>query len=322
MKVLVTGGSGFLGPNVCEILAKEGNEVISFDLRHPERVENIHGSVKMVRGDVTSYDSILSCLREDPVEGIIAAAAKILGDQEDPLGTFRVNVLGMANVLEAARKTGITRVVLTSTAGVYGRRSDPGVLREDSPMTPEDTYEHTKMVAENWAKTYRDRYSIDVRVVRFPFLYGPRQYVVWPLNIVLYHALVESRLRLKSGGDYPLEYLHVSDAAAGVVQALEAENPTHSTFNIGTGTCISVDEIARTVKKLFPSFEYDIGPGLWPSETLNSWVRGPLDISRARDELGYRPRYSIRAGIEDLASWEKAHPDEYLAWPKNDLWIV
>jgi UDP-glucose 4-epimerase len=322
LKVLVTGGSGFLGPNICDILVKEGDEVISFDLKHPERAEKSLGSVKAVRGDVTSFDSIVSCLRENPVEGIIAAAAKILGDQEEPLGTFRVNVLGLANVLEAARKTGVKRVVFTSTAGVYGKRGDSGPLREDLSMRPEDTYEHTKMVAEYWAKTYRDRYSTDVRVVRFPFLYGPRQYAVWPLNIVLYHALVGSRLHLTNGGDYPLEYLHVRDAAEGVVRALKAETPIHTTFNIGTGTCNKVDEIAGTVKKLFPSFEYDIGPGLWPSEMLNSWVRGPLDISRARDELGYRPHYQIGPGIEDLASWEKSYPDEYLSWPKNALWIL
>ncbi len=318
----MTGGSGFLGPHVCEILATNGNEVTSFDLKHPEGAEETRGSVKRIRGDVTSYESILTCLRENPVEGIVAAAAKILGDQEDPLGTFRVNVLGVANVLEAARTTGVKRVVLTSTAGVYGKRTDPGVLPENLPMTPEDTYEHTKMIAENWAKTYRDRYSIDVRVVRFPFLYGPRQYVVWPLNIVLYHALEGSRLSLARGGDYPLEYLHVRDAAEGVVLALCAEKPTHKTFNIGTGSCVRVDDVAKAVKKFFPSFECDIGPGLWSSETLNSWVRGPLDISRAREELGYRPRYDIESGIADLASWEKAHPAEYLAWPKNDLWIL
>lgn len=317
---MVTGGSGFLGPNICEILRREGHEVISFDLKHPVGVQNEPGLVR-VAGDVTSYDSVLSCVRENQIDGIIAAAAKILGDQEDPLGTFRVNVNGLANVLEAARKTGVRRVVFTSTAGVYGKRNDFKVLREDLPLTPEDTYEHTKAVAESWARTYRDRYSLDVRVVRFPFLYGPRQYVVWPLNIILYHALVGSRLELSTGGDYPLEYLHVRDAAMGAVLALSTEKPTHNTFNIGTGVCVTANEVAKVVNTQFPSFQYEIGPGLWSSEVLNSWVRGPLEIGIAEKELGYRPHYGIDAGIADLAEWEMAHPEEYLAWPKNDLWL-
>ncbi len=318
---MVTGGSGFLGPNICEILRREGHDVISFDLKHPLGIESAPGLVR-VSGDVTSYDSVLNCVRENHVDGIIAAAAKILGDREDPLGTFRVNVGGVANVLEAARQAGVGRVVFTSTAGVYGKRRDLEALREDLPMTPEDTYEHTKAVAESWAKAYRDRYSLDVRVVRFPFLYGPRQYVVWPLNIILYHALVGARLRLTAGGDYPLEYLHVRDAAMGTVLALNAEKPAHHTFNIGAGVCVKANEVAKSVKRQFPSFEYEIGPGLWSSNVLNSWVRGPLDIGRAEAELGYKPRYDIDAGIADLADWEMAHPEEYVAWPKNDLWIL
>src|SRR5207237_9183776 len=141
----------------------------------------------------------------------------------------------------------------------------------------EDTYEHTKAVAESWARTYRARYSLDVRVVRFPFLYGPRQYVVWPLNIVLYHALRSSPLRLARGGDYSLEYLHVRDAANGTALALKAERPTHWVFNIGTGKCVTVRQVVNAVRSVFPSFDCEIGPGLWSSDVLNAWVRGPLD---------------------------------------------
>lgn len=322
MKVLVTGGSGFLGPNICDILVNDGFEVTSFDVRHPAGAGRRDGALKRVEGDVTSLDSILACLREDPADMIVAAAAKILGDQEDPLGTFRVNVLGVANVLEAARRTGAKRVVFTSTAGVYGRTDAHKLLGEDLPLTPEDTYEHTKAVAEGWVETYRSRYSLDVIVVRFPFLYGPKGYLVWPLNVVLYHGIKGLPLRLKQGGDYQLEYLHVRDAAAGVVDALRTNDPEHHMFNIGTGRCVKVFEVAEAVRKLFPSFNCEIGPGLWSSEMLNSWVRGPLDISRARDELGYRPRFDVEKGIADLAAWEQAHPEELATWPKSDLWLL
>ncbi len=317
----MTGGAGFVGSSICKILAGQGEEVISFDLK-PQRSPRPAGlRVRSVVGDIASYDSVLRAIRKHRVDRIIAAAAKILGDQEDPLGTFRVNVLGLANILEAARKEKVERVVSISTAGVYGKRDDLKPLTEDLPIRPEDTYEHTKAQGESLVTMYKVRYSLDIRVVRFPFLYGPTQYLVWPLNIVLYHALKARRLELDQGGDYALEYLFVKDAAKGTILALEADGAVGKTYNIGTGKTTSTFEVAKAVKRLYPSFDYEIGPGEWKSEMLNAWRRGPLDISKA-EEIGYRPTYGIREGLAELDAWERTHPDEYKKWPSNDLWIV
>jgi nucleoside-diphosphate-sugar epimerase len=195
-------------------------------------------------------------------------------------------------------------------------------LTENLPVKPEDTYEHTKAQGESLLRMYQERYSLDARVVRFPFLYGPKQYVVWPLNIVLYHALNAKRLELRQGGDYGLEYLFVKDAAMGTILALKAKGARSGTYNIGTGKTTSTLEVAKVVKDLYPSFEYKIGPGLWPSGMLNAWIRGPLNIGKAEKELGYRPKYGIEDGLRELGEWERRHPDEYQAWPKNDLWIM
>ncbi len=321
MPILVTGGAGFVGSNICGMLASQGEEVVSFDMK-PQDPPHVAGPrVRSVLGDIASYDSVLQAIRKHGVDRIIAAAAKILGDQEDPLGTFRANVLGLANILEAARREKVERVVSISTAGVYGRSDGLTPLAEDLPMRPEDTYEHTKAQGESLVGMYRERYSLDVRIVRFPFLYGPKQYVVWPLNIVLYHAIEAKLLELSQGGDYALEYLFVKDAALGTILALEAKGAKGETYNIGTGKTTSTFEVARAVKNLCPSFEYEIGPGLWPSEILNAWRRGPLDISKA-EEIGYRPKYGINEGLRELDAWERTHPDEYRKWPKNELWIV
>jgi len=167
-----------------------------------------------------------------------------------------------------------------------------------------------------------ERYGLDVRVIRFPFLYGPRQYVVWPLNIILYHALAGKTLRLRQGGDYSLEYLYVKDAAAGAVAALRSDGAKSHFYNIGTGKCTTVREIVRLAREAFPGFECEAGDGLWSSEMLNSWVRGPLDVSRAAKELGFVAQFDVERGMRDLAAWEEEHPEEYESWPKNDLWIL
>jgi nucleoside-diphosphate-sugar epimerase len=169
---------------------------------------------------------------------------------------------------------------------------------------------------------YVERYELDVRTVRFPFLYGPRQYVVWPLNIVLYHALTGKLLKLRQGGDYSLEYLYVKDAAAGAISALKSDRAESRIYNIGTGTCTSVRELVAVAKTLFPGFDCEVGDGLWANETLNSWIRGPLDVGRARRELGFSAEFDVERGMRDLAEWEQEHREEYATWPKNDLWIL
>ena len=322
MRVLLTGGSGFLGRQILQILENGGDEVVIFDLSEPGPAIAKERGASYFRGDITSFDDVSECISKNRVDGIIHAAAKLLGDQEDPLGTFRVNVLGLGNVLEAARKAQVSRMVSISTAGVYGKRPDLNPLPEDLPMTPEDTYEHTKALGEGLARLYVDRYGLDVRVIRLPFLYGPRQHLVWPLNIVLYHAIKGKPLTLKQGGDYSLEYLHVQDAAAGAVAALRSDNATSRLYNIGTGRCVPVRDILRTAKRIFPGFDYNVGVGPWSSEALNAWVRGPLDVTRAKEELGFVARYDLERGMRDLASWEQVHLDELERWPDSELWIL
>lgn len=323
MKVLLTGGSGFLGKQLCRSLVKRNHEVVLLDLREPAHSLEKDLGISYFRGNVTSLEDVSACLeKHGRVEGVINAAAKILGDQDDPYGTFSVNVGGLASVLEASRRADVTRVVSISTAGIYGRRDSLEPLNEDLPMNPQDTYEHTKAIGEGLARMYAERYSLDVRVVRFPFLYGPEQYVVWPLNILLYHALRGARLRLKQGGDYGLEYLYVKDAAAGAIAALESDTAVSRVYNIGTGRCTTVRELIDPIKRVFPSFDCDAGGGLWVSAMMNDWVRGPMTVKRAQEELGFVAGYDIEKGIRDLSDWERNHPEEYGNWPKNELWLM
>jgi len=317
--IMVTGGAGFIGSQICEILAASNQQVAIFDLRSAKEMENI----RTYRGDITNIHDLIDCVKEYNVEGIISTAAILPPwDVDDPYKTFQVNVGGLVNVLEITRIFNLKRLIFISTAGVYGKRYDLKPISENTPMHPESYYEKTKMMGEQLCKTYMERYNLDVGIVRFPFVYGPKQHDIWPLNILLYNALKGKPLRVSQGADYVMDYVYVKDAARGCFLAYYAKSLPNVVYNISLGRLVSVSEIADVIKKMFPSFNCIIGLGPWPSELHQSWIRGPLDISRAKTDLGYEPQYDVREGVRDLVEWLRKNPSEYEAWPSSDLWII
>jgi len=321
MTVMVTGAAGFIGSYVCQELLGKGEDVVSYDLMSP--VSGLRGPKLHIEiGDVTSFQNTLEVVKRNKVRGIIAVAAILPPwDSVNPYKTIRVNGLGIANALETQRLMDLDRAVYVSTAGVYGKRSDLSPIDENSAKHPEIVYEKAKLIGEQVCQTYKDHYGLDIRVVRFPFVYGPGQHDIWPLNVLLYHALEGKTFKIHEGADYALDLTYVKDTARGCVQAYLAERVSSFAYNIGFGRLVPVSEIAAALKKIFPDFRYEIGPGLWPGEIHRAWVRGPLKIDRAKSELGYRPEYELERGLGDFAEWLKAHP-EHKSWPKNDLWVV
>lgn len=317
--VMVTGGAGFIGSQICKILAASNKQVVIFDLRSAREMENI----RMCRGDIANLHDLIGCVKKHDVEGIISTAAILPPDDvRNPYKTFQVNVGGLVNVLEITRIFDLKRLIFISTAGVYGKSYDLKTISEDKPMNPEIYYEKTKMMGEQLCKTYMERYDLDVGIVRFPFVYGPKQHDIWPLNILLYYALKGEALRVSQGADYVMDYLHVKDAARGSILAYYAKSLPNVVYNIGLGRLVSVSEIADVIKEMLPSFDCVIGHGPWPSELHQSWIRGPLDISRAKFDFGYEPGYEVREGVRDLVEWLQKNPSEYETWPSNDLWVV
>jgi len=323
MTVMVTGGAGFVGSYVCRELVNRDQNVVSYDLLSPiSRLGYALPNLRTHIGDVTSFQDMTECVKRNKVEGIIAAAAILPPwDAINPYKTLQVNAMGIANALEVQRLMDLERVVFVSTAGVYGKRSDLSPIDEDSSKNPEIVYEDSKLIGEHVCRTYKTRYGLDVRVVRFSFIYGLGQHDIWPLNILLYHALERKNFKIREGGDYAMDLCYVKDTARGCVQAYVAKQPSALAYNIGFGKLTTVTEIASALKNIFPEFQFEIGPGLWPSEMHRAWVRGPLKIERARTELGYSPQYDLKTGLADLVEELKTRP-EHKSWPENDLWIM
>lgn len=301
-RVLVTGGGGFLGSAITEALAARGDGVIAFDLAIGPRLRQLaeaHGGVTPVVGELTEWPHLAGALAEHRPDQVVHCAA-IVGVPASvgaPIATMRVNVEGALNLFEAMRLAGIRRVVHISSEEVYGPFTAP-LIDEEHPCRPLMAYGISKLAVEQLGRSYRQLYGLECINVRTCWVYGPglpRPRV--PKTLI--DAALEGRpLHLPAGGDFRVDHVYVDDAVQGVLLALDHAEHAHDVYNIATGQAPSLAEIVAIIRDLVPGADLSIGPGDYQfNERVGPVPKGALDISRAREHLGYAPRYDIRAGL-------------------------
>lgn len=301
MPTLVTGGSGFVGSFALRQLVSMREDSISFSTKLPPR--DISGKVKSVLGDVRSFASILSAIKLHRVDRIIHAAS-LLGyaSQEEPMLAFETNVLGTMNVLEAARIMDVDRIVYVSGQSIYGDSE------EETPITEEHAllhrrgwiYPSTKCFGENMGLSYAENYGLGFTAVRLSLVYGPgKERGYQAFKNCVEDAFFKKIVKIPEGGDQKWDALYVKDAANGLVLAAFARKPKHRIFNIGSGAgrMYSLRDLAKIVATHIPDARFEIGPG---NMSMMESLRGPLDITKARKELHYEPRYPLlEDGVKD-----------------------
>jgi UDP-glucose 4-epimerase len=240
----------------------------------------------------------------------IVHAAAFVGavSAANPALSVQVNVMGMVNVLEAARAFDVARVVYTSAKGVYGPAlGEYGAptykpVPEDHPKNPKRIYDSAKLMAEQVGLYYQANMGMDVVVLRFATTYGPgktaRHGKMGVTSQIVENPANGLPFRLPQGGDEKDDFIYNKDSAHGIYLACMAKNPKSRVYNIGTGVGITLNDVARVVRKHLPHAEIEIGPGLnflgmpYPASSV-------YDISRARAELGFAPQYDLEHGIAD-----------------------
>jgi nucleoside-diphosphate-sugar epimerase len=305
MAVFITGGYGHVGSWAAYLLAKEGEEVIIYDVsdRSPDYLSEVSENITYVSGDVMDFPALTEAFRQhrDQISGIIHTVA-LMGEfvTKNPHGSVLLNIGGLLNVLELARIFDIRKVIYTSTGAVYGAAD--GMVAEDKDLpNPADLYAATKASGEYLGRQYESNFGLDFRICRIYFVYGPGRVPSEFMRLykVAFGALEGLEgLRLEKGADQKLDFTYVEDAARGVVLLYKAENLKNKIFNIATGIGSSIGEVVRLTEKYshFP-VSVEIGPGkLLPRCEA-------LDISRAMEELGYRPKYQLEQGIKLYADY-------------------
>ena len=310
MKVLITGGMGVIGSMVSSRFVQEGHRPVIM-ARHLDRnlIRPIEDKVDIELGDVLDLPRILSIIQSYKTTHIVHTAALIgaLSNQNPPQ-SVHVNVIGTLNVLEAARLMKVQRVVYTSAKGIYGHIDGEyghptyRPLPEDHPKRPMRIYESAKLMGEHMGQFYQRTYGLEFAALRFSMTYGPGKTVRHGAMSVLSHivegAYSGKAVRIEKGGDQKDDMIYNKDVAHGIYLACTVPKLRYDAYNIGTGAGFTLKDAADEVKRLIPEADIQIGPGL-------HYLGGPAhyysvyDITRAREDLGFSPQFSLGKAIED-----------------------
>ena len=299
MKVLITGGSGFIGSYLVKHLLEQGHEVKVLDLRKPD-IE--HKKLEFVN------KSVMDELAED-IHGcdIVYHFAAMLGvDNSDkrPLETMRINLEGSVNVFKSAVEANVKRMIYASSSEVYGEpRELP--IGEDSVKGPVSAYGVSKLAAEIYAKAYNHEFGTDIKIVRFFNVYGRGQSNNFVIPIFINKALENKPLKVFGEGSQTRCFTYVEDIAEGVFTVLE-KGKTGEAYNIGNNQPTTILELAQTIKAVTGSKSEIIKAGFGKATRLKSReieYRIP-DISKMK-ALGWEPKTMVREGIKKILEFRK-----------------
>ena len=300
MKILVTGGNGFIGSTLVKHLLDNGNEVKVVDLQKPDIK---HKNLEFVN------KSIMDDLSED-IKGcdVVFHFAAILGvDNSDnkPLETMRINLEGSVNVFKSAVEAGVKRIIYASSSEVYGEpRELP--IREDSVKGPVSAYGVSKLAAEIYAKAYNHEFGTDIKIVRFFNVYGYGQSNKFVIPIFINGALENKPLRVFGDGSQTRCFTYVGDIADAVLMVLE-KGKTGEAYNIGNNNPTTIFELAQAIKELTGSKSEIIKSGFGKETRLKEReieYRVP-DISKM-NALGWKPNTMVREGVKKVLELKKS----------------
>lgn len=304
MKVLITGGLGFIGGYVSSRLTSMGHEVVTFDTLPcpPAGMEDLFTGTEHFRGDLLSQLSLFEAVKKHKIDRIIHLAAfRNLDCQRNPYLAFRLNCEGTINCFEAARVFGLDRVVFASTSatvGTYDYYKTLGVesMPDDSISKPINFYGVTKTFDEMAAKEYSKIYGLSIVGVRLALIYGPGKKAgsktsIW--NDLIIDSHYGKPISMSKMGDLPVSINYTKDSAEASVAAVLAEIPISKTYNC-TGHIITSTEFCNEIKKVCPKANITMVDDDGRPGTI-----GRFETDDALKYLNYKPQYSIVQGIED-----------------------
>jgi len=307
LRILVTGGAGFIGSNVADRFVQLGHDVAVFDDLSSGFREFVPSKAKFYPGDLADPLAVDRCVADFRPELVDHHAAQIdvRKSVSDPVWDARVNVLGSIGLLQACTRHGVKKVVYASTGGaLYGEgRSLPAT--EEHPVNPEAPYGASKHTVEHYLYIWRLLHGLDYTVLRYPNVFGPRQnpHGEAGVNAIFIGLMLKGkRPRIFGDGTAVRDYLFVSDVVEANVLALE--KGSGEMLNLGTGIGTSVNDIVRELKAILDFHEDVIHDAARPGEVQRIY----LDASRAKRVLGWVPGVSFTEGLRRTVEWSRWSP--------------
>jgi len=294
MKILVTGGNGFIGSHLCEQLIKSGYDVTSLDIKFDSNTENLNCKKKNV--DITTNDSVDEIRNADLIIHL-AAVSRVDDAQADPIRCFNTNVIGVLKIIEAM-KNSKTKLIFSSSREVYGEPKKVPVKESDQKI-PLTVYGSSKLAAEQLLKTYRKLYGLNYVTLRLANVYGSQRDL--PQRVI--PRFIDSTRKDSpftiNGGNQIIDFTFIDDVTDGITKLVEKISKNGLEFmgedyNFSTGQGTSVADLAKLIKKIFNS-NSELSYRKERDYDVQNFVG---DYSKAKSAFSFDPRHSLQEGLE------------------------
>lgn len=303
MKILVTGGAGFIASHVVDAYCAEGHEVLVVDNLSSGKEEYVNPAAELIEADITDKTKIQEIITTFRPEVINHHAAHIqVGySVKNPQFDAENNILGLLNIMEIAKDVGVKKVIMASTGGaMYGNKPTP--FTEDMKEEPVSPYGVSKRSGELYLNYYYEQYKIPYIVLRYANVYGPRQNPHGESGVIAIFSemIAEGKSPVINGdGTHTRDYVYVDDVVAANISALT--NSFVGALNIGTGREISTNDVFRAVVAEF-KVQIDENHG---EERPGEQITSALSYEKAKQVLGWEPRVSFEDGVKKVVAWYK-----------------
>ncbi|WP_026733400.1 SDR family NAD(P)-dependent oxidoreductase [Fischerella sp. PCC 9605] len=310
-RVLITGGAGLVGSHIADLLVKEGaSEIIVLDNFTRGCRENLawaleHGPVKIVEGDIRDCQLLAEVMQD--VDVIFhQAAIRITQCAEEPRLALEVLADGTFNILEAAVKAGVKKVVAASSASIYGMAEEFPTTESHHPYNNRTLYGAAKTFNEGLLRSFYEMYGLDYVALRYFNVYGPRMDIYG----VYTEVLIRWMERITAGqpplifgnGKQTMDFVYIEDIARANILAAKAD-VTDEVFNVASGVESSLNDLAYSLVKVMGS---DLKPEYGPERKVNPVQRRLADVSKAKQLLGFEAEVSLEEGLRRLVNWWRA----------------
>ncbi len=304
MKILVTGGAGFIGSQIVDAYIEKGHEVVIIDNLSSGKVENVNPSAKLYKKDIND-DGINELFLDEKFDIVCHQAAQmdVRVSVDDPFFDARTNVLGSLNIYEACKNSGVKKIIFASSGGTIYGEQESFPASENHPTNPCSPYGITKLMNEKYLFYYREVCGIDFVALRYGNVYGPRQNPHGEAGVVAIFTnkmLSGGQPVINGDGKITRDYVYVGDVVRANLLALSDE--MSGSYNVGTGVEIDVNYIFRELKRLTGSDCKEVhGPAKSGEQR-----RSVISYDKLKNNFGWMPETDFAAGLEKTVEYFKS----------------